>query len=345
MILNIFTAISLFISSVTGVLALVLALFSFRIFQRSGLNLTGEERTAVENRSYLLLYMAVVILWVKLLSWPLFYFMLQSCIPYIQGAMCIFGVTRAQPYLGGAAQVIKPVVFFLIGAWLLLNMLDRGTEKAPLFRRKFLFLSVLSIVVLADSVHDFIYLTSMEVTSDVSCCTTFFDLPERTTASISVSLIGQDFEKYILPFYYSSNAVLIAFLAAAHMRFPLLRTSGPSIVLLLMSGSLLALVNALITIVALFEVIAPVVMQLPHHRCIYCMWQYVPGTILMTALFIAGTFFVNWALLLYLIGRHEETLVRLLAWLKNLYLFAIACLGTSLVMATIYLIIKGNLTR
>jgi len=307
MILNSYTVISLFIAAVTGVMALTLIFLSFKIFHRSRLSLTVEEKTAVENSSYFLLYIATVILWVKLLSWPLFYFTLHSCIPYVPGAMCIFGVTQAQPYSGTAAQIIKPAVFFLIGAWLLLNGLDRRAETSPLFRRIILFLGVVSIIVLADSVHDFIYLTSFEVSSDVSCCTTYFDLPDRATAEISVSLIGQDYENYLLPLYYLSNILLIVFLIAVRLRLSSAKSRGRSAMLLFVSGAILSLINTVVTIIALFEIIAPVVMELPLHRCIYCMWQYVPGTVFMTAFFVLGTFSVCWALLIYLIGRHQET--------------------------------------
>lgn len=340
MILNTYTILFLFTAAVTGVLALLLAFFSFRIFYASSRGLAPEERTDLENRSYLLLYIATVILWVKLLSWPLFYFTLHSYVPYIHGAMCIFGVTQARLYSGSTAQIIKPAVFFLAGAWLLLSGFDRRAETSPLFRRIILFLGVLSLVVLADSVHDFMYLTSFDVTSDVSCCTTFFDLPDRATASLSVSLIGHNYEKYLLPLYYLSNIMMIAFLTGARLKFVSAKNQDCSVMLLLISGAMLSLVNAAVTVIALFEVIAPVVMELPYHRCIYCMWQYAPGTVLMTGSFVLGTFSAGWALLIYLLGRHEETSGRLSGWLMNLYLSAIAFLGASLVMAIIYMIIK-----
>ena len=78
--------------------------------------------------------MAVVILFIKLLSWPFFYATLQSYVPSIHGAMCIFGVTRIQPNMTTIAQILKPLVFFAVGAWLLLNRLDRKTETAPLLK-------------------------------------------------------------------------------------------------------------------------------------------------------------------------------------------------------------------
>lgn len=343
MILNTHTVILLFIAVLTGTLAAALAFFSGRILYRTSLALTVEERTDTENSSYLLLYIATVLLWIKLLSWPLFYVALQSFIPYIQGAMCIFGVTQAQPYFSGSSQIIKPVVFFLIGGWLLLNGLDRRTETSPLFRRKIAFLVFLSIIVAADSIQDLVYLTSFETASDVSCCTTFFDLPERTTAAVSISLLGSDYEKYILPAYLASNIGLIALTAAAYFYVSGPKVSHRARLLFLVPESLFALFNAAVTVIAMFEVIAPVVMELPLHHCIYCMWQYVPGTIFLTAGFILGTFFVCWALFLYLSGRSRETGSVLLDWIRNLHFLAAAFLGVSLIMTIGYLILRDGL--
>jgi hypothetical protein len=346
MIFNAFTIIIFFIALLTGILALILAAFSFRIYQRWGKSLSDQEKSTIENRSYLLLLIAVVILSVKLLSWPLFYVTLQSYIPNIQGAMCIFGVTQAQPHLSSIAQIFKPVVFFFIGGWLLLNALDRTTERAPLFKRKFLFLSFVSFMVLGDSVSDFVFLTSFSTEADIACCTTFFDLPERTTAMLPISILGKDYERYMLPLYYLSNISLFTFTAISYIRLSpgrLFRYTimNSNVLCPMITGAVLSLLNAAITVIALFEVIAPKIMELPYHHCIYCMWQYVPDSIVMTGLFIIGTFSLNWALLLYITGKHKETVNRMKEYIRNLYFLGLIGIGVSMVMVTIHIFIKG----
>ena len=151
--------------------------------------------------------------------------------------MCIFGVTQAQPLMSGLLQIIKPVVFFLIGAWLLLNRLDRKTETSPLFRKKFLFLSVVSIFVLSDSVIDFLYLTGFDIKVFVSCCTTFFDLPDRGVAGMAVSLLGEGYGRYLLPLYYISG---LAFTASQIVLFR--RLAGGSL------HRCLSVINAVVTV-------------------------------------------------------------------------------------------------
>lgn len=339
MILNGYTVIMLFIALLTGVLALILLVLSLGVYRRWRVGLPEAQRSEMENRSYLLLVMAAVVLSVKLLSWPFLYVTLQSYIPYIRGAMCIFGVTQAQPSLSGVIQVLRPVVFFVIGGWFLLNRLDRGTETAPLFKRKFLFLSMVSLLAASDSAAEFLYLTGFDVETDVGCCTTFFDLPERATAVLSGAVLGEDYARYMLPLYYLSNISLVAFsgayLGLSH-RGALEKASRNLV--LLSAGVLLALTNSVITTFSLFEAVAPAVMELPHHRCIYCMWQYAPDSILMTALFVVGTFSPGWALLICLAGKHRETQHALRRYVGNLYVVGIIGIGASLAMATVHLV-------
>ncbi|GAB4411032.1 MAG: hypothetical protein OHK0032_06840 [Thermodesulfovibrionales bacterium] len=334
MIINTYVVITLFIALLTVFLSIMLGVASLNIYRRWGDVRHVEERIAIENRSYLLLNIAVAILFVRLLSWPFFYATLQSFVSDVPGAMCIFGVTRVKPYLSGIVQIFKPAVSFAIGGWMLLNSLDRKTETAPLFKRKFLFLFIVSILIFADSSLDLIYLTGFKVANPVACCTTLFDLPERMTAAVSVSILGEGYERYLLPMYYLSSLSFIAFQSFSYYR---LRPDQP--LLIPITGVAIASVNAAVTIFAMFEVIAPRIMHLPYHHCIYCMWQYVPTSILMTALFIIGTFSPGWALILDIAGRHEETATALEGYLKNLSLLGIAGIGGSAMIATVYLLL------
>lgn len=327
----------MFAAALTGVLAVPLGIMSFRIFQKWEKPLYAEERTDIENRSYLLLLTAAVILSLKLLTWPFFYVTLQSYIPSIRGAMCIFGVTQFYPSMSSALQLFKPLVFFLIGGWLLLNQLDRKTETSPLFRKKFLFLHLISFMVLIDSLGDLMYFTGFNTGSSVACCTTFFDVPERATAVLPLSILGEAYEKYMLPSYYTMNMSLLALMGVSYRGLQNNKLLPPWMTI---AGAILAVLTAVITIFAMFEVIAPELMGLPYHHCIYCMWQYVPDSVLITALFIIGIFSPCWALLLNIMGRHSETDAALKGYIMNLYFFGIISTGASMLMVTIHLMLK-----
>jgi hypothetical protein len=334
MILNIYTIITLFSAALTGALAVPLGLMSFRTSRRWGKSLRAEERTEIENRSYLLLLTAAVILSIKLLSWPFYYLTLQSYVPDIRGAMCIFGATQFNPALSNTLQLFKPAVFFLTGGWLLLNQLDRETEISPLFGNKFMFLSVVSVMVFADSAGDFIYFTGLDTGTSVA---TYFDMPERVTAILPLSILGREYETYMFPAYYISNIALIVFMGMSYQRFRNILQIKKNTMRITVTGAVLAVLTAVISILAMFEVIAPRLMKLPYHHCIYCMWQYVPDSILMTGLFIMSVFLPCWALLLNIAGRHYETDKALNRYIMNLYFHGTVLSGASLLMVTIHL--------
>ena len=100
---------------------------------------------------------------------------------------------------------------------------------------------------------------------------------------------------------------------------------------------LFALLNALLFVLAQIEVHSPRIMGLPFHHCLYCLWQYVPDTIVMYLLFVLGTSAVGWAFILDLCGRTGETLSVLPTFMRTLYGFSVFCLAASLVMNTVHL--------
>ena len=135
MIITPYTVILLGIAVLTALLALPIGWGALALHRKMNLAVTGEERDAAENRASLLLLAGVTVLFVKLFVWPLYYAALQSCIPHVQGAMCIYGVMQARPALSAVSQILKPAVFFSSGAWLVLNHLSGRTgPPAPRWR-------------------------------------------------------------------------------------------------------------------------------------------------------------------------------------------------------------------
>ena len=114
---------------------------------------TAEERSAVEDRCYLLLTLAVVVLWLNVLSWPLFYLLLQSYVPEWPGVMCIYGVmqigagsmgsSQYLPSLLFHLQVLKPAVVFVSGAWFALYQVHWLSRSGPFLGRILLLLVLL----------------------------------------------------------------------------------------------------------------------------------------------------------------------------------------------------------
>ena len=140
MILNVFTLTVIFTSLLTLLLLSVGAGSIFFLRPRERRQGDREQETAAENRLYLAFLLVAAALLCRGLGWPLFYLMLQSFIPDVPGAMCIFGTTQVMPVLIRSLEVLKPILFFLIGAWFILYGIDRSTKAYSLTNRKFLFL-------------------------------------------------------------------------------------------------------------------------------------------------------------------------------------------------------------
>src|SRR5512139_3218478 len=111
MILNAFALIELFIGSLSLLLIAVSALSAFHFNRRMVMSERPDERSRAKDRvhlSFLLLSTAFIL---RLAAWPLFYILLQSYIPLIPGAMCIFGVTQVRPGFVLFLQLWKPMAF------------------------------------------------------------------------------------------------------------------------------------------------------------------------------------------------------------------------------------------
>jgi hypothetical protein len=337
MILNVFSITEIFIGIISfilmawgGSLAIILAI---RWRNAS----TVEERSDVEKKSHLVLLVALVVLGIRLFNWPLFYATLQSFVPDIDGAMCIFGVTQVKRILTGISELIKPVSFFLIGGWLLIHSLDQKTQTSSLMGTKLFFLSITAVVVVAESLLDVVLMFQIRPGTLVSCCTTVTDILERPTRLIPQSTLGPAYESILRYGYYTGNIILMALLGICMRRITPASTPRwrrPALGLLFIC----AVGNAGLFVLTQIEVHAPRIMGLPFHHCLYCLWQYVPDTILMYILFILGTAGIGWAFLLDMVGRTDETRDALPQSLRRLCGFSIFCLGTSMVMNTIHLI-------
>ena len=319
-----------------GVLSVLLTIWggiSSLILYRKWKRPSGpEEKTSLEDRSYLILLIMVIVLVVRLINWPLFYVTLQSFISDIEGAMCIFGVTQVKPSLTRFLELLKPTTFFLIGGWLILHVLDRATKTSPLMRRKLFLLSIISLLVLIDSLGDIFLILGIAPESLVSCCTTITDILNRPTRTTPESIFGPEYAWPLQAFFSITHLALIGFIGVS-LKFKTFRK--PILGLLF----LFSFLNAILFLLSQIEVFAPAMMHLPFHHCLYCLWQYVPDSIPLFAFFSLGTFSVGWGFTTELFGKHGETADLLPIYLRKIYWFAFFFLSASLVMLIIHLLV------
>ena len=289
---------------------------------------SGEQMTILENRMYLLFWMATVLLLLRFAGWPLFYYTLHSFIPEIEGAMCIFGARNLLPTLTRTLEVLKPFLFFLGLIWLALFRFERFSSQTGRRNRAgqltvWGVLLICSLVALADSTGSVLLWLQSSAELAVSCCTTVTDIPDRFTVWIPQSLFGPAWSLLLWYLFFIANLLLIAQILLCYR---LSRTSVPATGQLLVLF-LLALINTVCGLFAFIEVIAPRLMGLTFHHCMYCMVQTVADGPLLMILFVVGNFAAAACLPIILLARQWAQAEPLNKGLQQL-LFA-ALLGVS----------------
>jgi hypothetical protein len=332
MILNALSIIMIFIGALSVLLAIWGGISSLALYRRWGRPSTPEEKASLEDRSYLVLLIMVILLVIRLINWPLFYVTLQSFISDIEGAMCVFGVTQADPGLTRFLEFLKPIIIFFIGAWLILHHLDRSTKTSPLMRRKLLLLSIIGFFILVDSFGDLLLMVRIAPESLVSCCTTITDILNRPTRTTPQALFGPEYSHPLQILFFVVHLALVGFVGVS-LKFKIFHK--PILGLLF----LFSILNTILFLLSQIEVFAPAMMHLPFHHCLYCLWQYVPDSIVMYSLFILGTFSVGWGFTTELFGREEEVADLLPVYLRKIYLIAFFFLSASFMMLIIHLLI------
>ena len=301
--------------------------------------ISGETLAATENRLYLLFWLGAVFLLLRFLAWPLFYLTLHSLIPEINGAMCIFGARNLQPELSRLLELCKPLLFYAGLVWLLIFRLERfgnkaGAESAAR-NSSLILLFLCTLIGLTDSIGSVVLWLRSNAELAVSCCTTVTDIPSRFTVWIPESLFGSQYGSLLWILYFACNGLLIPAALFIRNRVTKGRTSGASFFCLL----LLVLLNCVIGTFAFIEVIAPQLMGLPFHHCLYCMVQNVMDAPLFVALFILGNRMLGAIYPVWLLAQKWAETPARTALLSRLLLLGVFCISGSLLMITTHLLL------
>lgn len=100
----------------------------------------------------------------------------------------------------------------------------------------------------------------------------------------------------------------------------------------------LVLLNCVIGIFAFIEVIAPHVMNLPFHHCLYCLVQKTLDAPVFVALFVLGNSMIAALFPVWLLSKEWAEKRTLTTLLCQLLLIGTLCLGGSLLMITTHLL-------
>jgi hypothetical protein len=330
-ILNVWMVSALFLAGVGALLALGAAAAALRFLAarpRDSRELAGE-------RAHLLVLLVAVLALVRALAWPHFYLLLESCVaplaPY--GVMCTYGVTRVQPGLVLALQWLKPAVLFLLVAWWIVARVDARTEGAPFERARALVLVPLALLALAECALEAIYLFSDKLGHPVTCCTQPADLAGRQlpTARSPLALAGFDSPAGTLAVYAGATAAVVALAllqarAAVPARSPMARLALVA----------LALANLAVTQWAWLDAVAPRVLGLPYHHCVYELLTRAPAMGVAALLTIAGNLAAAGAPLLAALRRRAAAAVD--PAVRRLLRVAALALASALLVVAIHLV-------
>ena len=339
MLLNPFSIILLLVASMSTALVLYGSVLSLKV--RGGWARCGAvpmQHNGLQSRIHFVLFVASTVLVLRLLSYPLFYATLQSFVEDVEGAMCIYGVTQLSPKLFMFMEITKPVVFFLVGQWLILHYLTRQNRTQSMVNRKIVLLLGVNLLVLLDSVGGLILFLGIDFHIPVTCCTINTDSPYRVSAIFSRYLLGHRYQQFLLPAYYLSNLFILGLVGYFFRRKKLeaketRRTRSVGVVFFL------SLINLILGSLAVAEVIGPRLMDLPYHHCLYCLLQYVPDSSLIVGLLMLGTFGFGWAFGLEMMVGISGTVKNLSRYVQNLYGFSFLCLTLSVVMVSLHLLL------
>lgn len=345
MILNSYAVLLAFVALLRlglGLLVVALGVLAWRALARP---VTAEGRTALEDRGYLVFLLALLLVGLDLVSWPLLYLLLQSYVHEWPGVMCIYGVTqigkgslgpsRFLPGLLEFLQLSKPALVFAGGAWFVLYLLNRRTPTGPLLRRLFVVLLPLGALAVADAAAELTYLTvpKKEVFASAGCCVGSAE-QENAARFLPPVLVSDAGRPWLYAAYYGGNLGLILALLAATRRPG--AAPGPfGLALLLLGGAAVLVASGLF----LDEVAAPALLHLPFHHCPYDLIPQVPEAVVAVAFFLAGCLFLGWAGVARWLGRSHETAPFLAGAVRGLLRLSLGAFVMSLIMLSLELVL------
>jgi len=279
---------------VIGILSLVLALYGGYISLAITDGVTGanEAQQTSEQYYYLLGMIGIIVLLARLLNVPIFFWMLQSLVPYCPGAMCSYGVINVGAPYSIIALVLKLLLPFIYGFWIIFELANRREPFLPFIGRLARsFVLVLLPLVLIDSAADILLVASIQPVY-APCCSSVYDVDPPFSPS---ALLGPQFGLLIvlLTVVVSITMIFVQWSEKKHRVLPYITL-------------ILSLAAALLYLITVHDTLAPLVLGLASHHCPYCLFQEFPDTALFAGMFWVGVASAGWRSILEIVWRREQ---------------------------------------
>ena len=338
MILNVYTVIAAFLAGVAGLTAVCLIALSVRAWLalRSASNAGGGR--SLEERVHLIALLLATVGIIRLVAWPHFYLMIQSYVDPLAvfGVMCSFGVTRVQPELVLALQILKPIVLLAIGFWWLVSHIDQQTTTGALLRVRAFLAIVAGMLVLGECSTELVYLFSQKVGQRVTCCTQFL---ETSAANIGAGagpfrLVGLNDTTTTIILFLLLQVVVIAM--ALWMRKRIDRGAGTPSIISPIVLLFLSMASLWITRWVWIDLVAPRVLELPYHHCLYELVTDIPAFSLAAVLAVVGHGCLCWPVALeFFRGRQPDSVRSVQA---GIFGFCAVAIASELLIVAVHLI-------
>jgi hypothetical protein len=266
-------------TTIVLIMVLYAAVNGALILRRWDFTSSSAGQLGLERKTYLISTLLNYGLAFQVLSTFLFIYTLDDVHTLFTGAMCATGSLNANP-VGWYGLVVKILVLFLAGFWIVLNMIDQMVEDYPLIRLKYSLLIVLLPFIALDFFLQMSYFTGLDPEIITSCCGALFGGGGGGAASGMASL---PIAWTMTGFYLLGLLFITVTCLCLYSKNPFLRylQSGAAASFLLMA------IAAVISFVSIY------IYELPTHHCPFDMVQPEYGFIgypLYLCLF-SGVFF------------------------------------------------------
>ncbi|MHA2424278.1 MAG: hypothetical protein ACXAEF_05790 [Candidatus Thorarchaeota archaeon] len=319
MILTVTTVVVL----VIGLLSITLALYGGYISSDIIDTQTDDSESShkSEQKYYLLGMIGTIVLLARLLVVPIYFWMLQSLVPFCPGAMCVSGVMNVSEPYSTLSMVLKIFLPAAYGAWLLVEISNRREPTLPFVNQLARsFFIVLLPMLLVDSAADVLLVTSIRP-AYAPCCSSIYDVDPPFSPS---AILGPEFGMLVL----IVTVVLSLFVIATQW----LEIQKPVLSKLTV---VLGISAAFLYLITIHDTLAPIALGLSNHHCPYCLFQEFPDVALFAELFWLGIASAIWRVLLEEVWNRRQldlsTIEGTLTYLRKISSVAILFSMVSLV--------------
>ncbi|MBE3022190.1 hypothetical protein CCAL13119_00475 [Campylobacter sp. RM13119] len=273
----------LFAELIVIVLMAISQFYIVRILRYWDFNATTNLQYTLEKHNYLVNTILFFTIFCKIILFVFFALSLNKLSSVVPGAMCSAGVIGSNEY-GNILFLLKLLLIFGLGLWLVVNYLDLKAINFPFLKRKYIIFSILFCAILGEFVLEILFFTNIPLSVPVFCCSVVFQAPK-------------------LPFGYT-QAMLAMFFYVIFASIAVLNFLKQS-----MASFALNLLFLFIAYYAITYFFGLYVYEQPNHKCPYCMLMgeyYYIGYLIWGSLFL-GIFYGITPFLVELITGYDYT--------------------------------------